>query len=111
MNSLGLLGVLFFLQTPAEMERAMAEMEVIDCQKMFDSMSSQCFNQCKTMNEKSGSKEQSASCSNQCQNMMSEMLTKCKQIKKRVSDFKKKSPEEQERILQEAAKESSQSHH
>lgn len=111
MKVLGLIGFLIFSQTPAEMEQVMKEFERIDCQKTFEVMTMQCLDRCNAMKKDPSAKDGYKACAQQCDDMLSKMSSQCQQMKKQVESFKKKSPEEQERILKEAAAEATQEHH
>lgn len=111
MKVLGLMGLLILSQTPAKMENVMKEFEQIDCQKTFEAMAAQCLNRCNAMKKDPNTKDSAKACAQQCNDMLSKMSSQCHQMKKQVGDFKKKSPEEQERLLKEAAAEATQEHH
>lgn len=110
MKLLSVMGLVLFIQSQMNVEQAMQEIEAMDCQKMFETMSVQCLNQCDEMKQDPSMKGQAEACAKQCQDIMSDMLSGCSQSKKNIAEFRKKSPDEQKKILEKAAQESSHHH-
>ena len=111
MNAMSLVLMFFLGQSPAEIEKNMEEIEKIDCETLFGGAERKCLNECAELEKDPDSKDAVKTCISQCSSMFSGGGQNCQKMQKAIKDFKKKSPDEREKILREALQEDAKGHH